>query len=142
MWLKRAVLRSGRQPWPKLWVALRASRATELVDKYPSHVCAAWLGHTEAIANQHYRMVTSEHVQRATSEPTGSLPGQPKSNEELAQIPAHSPQFSANQGSSRSDKNPANPRIDEVCGVVKTHQVEDRGLEPLTFWLPARRSPN
>jgi len=20
--------------------------------------------------------------------------------------------------------------------------VEDRGLEPLTFWLPARRSPN
>ncbi len=21
-------------------------------------------------------------------------------------------------------------------------EVEDRGLEPLTFWLPARRSPN
>ncbi len=21
-------------------------------------------------------------------------------------------------------------------------KVEDRGLEPLTFWLPARRSPN
>ncbi len=21
-------------------------------------------------------------------------------------------------------------------------QMEDRGLEPLTFWLPARRSPN
>ena len=24
----------------------------------------------------------------------------------------------------------------------KALQVEDRGLEPLTFWLPARRSPN
>jgi len=142
MWLKRAVLRSGRQPWPKLWVALRASRATELVDKYPSHVCAAWLGHTEAIANQHYRMVTSEHVQRATSEPTGSLPGQPKSNEELAQIPAHSPHAAANQGSSRNEEIPANPRIGEACGVVQNTPVEDRGLEPLTFWLPARRSPN
>jgi len=26
--------------------------------------------------------------------------------------------------------------------VVQFGQVEDRGLEPLTFWLPARRSPN
>jgi len=25
---------------------------------------------------------------------------------------------------------------------VLTHPMEDRGLEPLTFWLPARRSPN
>ena len=28
------------------------------------------------------------------------------------------------------------------CKVVHTGRVEDRGLEPLTFWLPARRSPN
>jgi len=26
--------------------------------------------------------------------------------------------------------------------VVQSGRVEDRGLEPLTFWLPARRSPN
>jgi len=133
MWLKRAILRSGRQPWPKLWVALRASRATELVNEFPSHVCAAWLGHTEAIANQHYRMVTSEHVQRATSQPTGTLPGQSKSpNEKLAQIPAHSPHAAANQGSSRNETSPANPWIGEACGVMMTPQVEDRGLEPLT----------
>jgi len=25
---------------------------------------------------------------------------------------------------------------------VLQSKVEDRGLEPLTFWLPARRSPN
>ena len=28
------------------------------------------------------------------------------------------------------------------CEVVQSGRVEDRGLEPLTFWLPARRSPN
>ena len=34
--------------WPKLWQNLRASRATELADTYPSHVCTAWLGHSRA----------------------------------------------------------------------------------------------
>ena len=37
-------------------------------------------------------------------------------------------------------------QVASVCGFVPTSgntpQVEDRGLEPLTFWLPARRSPN
>ena len=28
------------------------------------------------------------------------------------------------------------------CDSVPQIKVEDRGLEPLTFWLPARRSPN
>ncbi len=142
-WLTRAILRTGRQPWPRLWVALRASRATELVNEFPSHVCAAWLGHTEAIANQHYRMVTSEHIERATSQPTGSLPGQPKSpNENLAQNPAHSPHVEANQGFSRNATSPTIPGKSEACGAMTTPLVEDNGLEPMTFWLPARRSPN
>ena len=44
---------------------LRASRATELADFFPSHVCAAWLGHTEKIADAFYRQVTDEHFTRA-----------------------------------------------------------------------------
>jgi hypothetical protein len=27
------------------------------------------------------------------------------------------------------------------CGL-RAYEVEDNGLEPMTFWLPARRSPN
>ncbi len=140
-WLKRAILRAGRQPWPKAWVNLRSTRATELVDQYPSHVAAAWLGHTEVIANRHYRQVTKGHVQRATSQPTGTMPGE-KAKEKLAQNPAHSPHVSANQGSSRNEQSPANPRINEACGAMQTPQVETMGLEPTTSALQTPRSPS
>lgn len=33
--------KAGVRPWPKLWQNLRAPRATDLADRYPSHVCAA-----------------------------------------------------------------------------------------------------
>jgi hypothetical protein len=29
-----------------------------------------------------------------------------------------------------------------ICRPWRLREVEDSGLEPLTFWLPARRSPN
>lgn len=87
-WLERAILQSGLTPWPKLWQNFRATRATELADQYPSHVAAAWLGHTEQIADRHYRQTTATHYDRAISEPTGPIPG---CEEELAQKPAQYP---------------------------------------------------
>jgi len=83
--IERAVLAAGLTPWPQLFVNLRASRATELVDAYPSHVASAWLGHTEAIADAHYRQVTPAHLQRATTEATGDIPW---AAQKAAQYPA------------------------------------------------------
>ncbi len=72
--LLKYIARAKVKPWPKLWQNLRASRATELADLYPSHVCAAWLGHTEKIADTFYRTVTDSHFMRATEAPTpGSI---------------------------------------------------------------------
>lgn len=72
--LLKYIARAKVKPWPKLWQNLRASRATELADLYPSHVCAAWLGHTEKIADTFYRTVTDSHFMRATEGPTpGSI---------------------------------------------------------------------
>ena len=34
------------------------------------------------------------------------------------------------------------PVLAPSCETVQNAGMEDRGLEPLTFWLPARRSPN
>ena len=61
--------RAGVQPWPKLFQNLRASRATELADLFPSHLCAAWLGHTEKVADAFYRQVREEHILRAVNLP-------------------------------------------------------------------------
>jgi integrase len=54
----------GIRPWPKFFTNLRASCATDLAERYPSHVCEAWLGHTERVANTHYRMVTENYYRR------------------------------------------------------------------------------
>lgn len=63
--LLRLIDRAELEPWPRLWHALRASRATDLADRFPSHVAAAWLGHTEEIAKRNYRSVTAEHLAQA-----------------------------------------------------------------------------
>ena len=50
---------------PKAFNNLRASRATELAEQFPGHVAAKWLGHTEEIANAHYRQVLPVHFEKA-----------------------------------------------------------------------------
>lgn len=81
--LQRIIRRAGVEVWPKLWQNLRASRATELADAFPSHVCASWLGHTEAIADAHYRQTTDAHFARASgSDKAKQIPKQqPRADE-------------------------------------------------------------
>lgn len=62
---ERILRRAGVKPWARLWVNLRSSRATELADLFPSHICAEWLGHCERVANEHYRQTTPEHFEKA-----------------------------------------------------------------------------
>jgi integrase len=114
-WLDRAIIRAGFAPWPRLWQNFRATRATELADQYPSHVAAAWLGHTERIADGHYRQVTADHYQRAVKVATGALPTFGAGVKKLAQIPAHSPHFVAPHGSAR---NPKSPGKSADCGAL------------------------
>ncbi len=57
--------RAGLDVPPKAWNNMRASRATELAEQFPGHVAAQWLGHTEEIANAHYRQVLPEHFEKA-----------------------------------------------------------------------------
>lgn len=63
--LRKYIERAGLEPWPRTWQNLRASRATELADAFPGHVASAWLGHTDEIADRHYRTVTDDHFDRA-----------------------------------------------------------------------------
>ncbi len=46
----KIIKRAEVLPWPRLWVNLRSSCETELVQRFPAHVTAAWLGHTPDIA--------------------------------------------------------------------------------------------
>ena len=70
--LNRIITRAGLIAWPRLFNAMRASRATELASQYPAAVCTAWMGHTQAIAEAHYHMVRAEDFEKAATTPASS----------------------------------------------------------------------
>ena len=64
--VKRAGLkRAGLKPWPKPFQNPRATRETELMEVYPSHVVVSWIGHSEKVARQHYLQTTDAHFEKA-----------------------------------------------------------------------------
>jgi hypothetical protein len=63
--LGRIARKAGVPFWGKPFMNKRASRSTELSERFPSHVGAEWLGHSEKIANDHYRQVTNHHFDAA-----------------------------------------------------------------------------
>ncbi len=67
---EKIIKRAGVTPWPRLWHNLRASRQTELEERFPSHVVCAWLGNSVAIARQHYLQVREVDFQKATQKAT------------------------------------------------------------------------
>jgi integrase len=71
--LKWIAHRAGVKLWPKPFVNMRASRATELADLFPSDVWAARLGPTERIADAFYRQVPDKPMRRAVGLPTALL---------------------------------------------------------------------
>jgi integrase len=80
--LCRIIAKAGLTPWPKLFQDLRASRATELAGEYPGHVAAAWMGHSEKIASEHYWRPTDADFERAVQNPVQTpTAGEPKSSE-------------------------------------------------------------
>ena len=62
--LQKIIRRAGLEVWQKPWQNLRSSRETELVETFPVHVAAAWLGNTEAVVNKHCLHVTDAHFGR------------------------------------------------------------------------------
>lgn len=123
-WLERAIVRAGLTPWPRLWQNFRATRATELADQFPSHVAAAWLGHTERIADQHYRQVTSTHYEQAIRQPTGALPARA---EKPAQNPAQYPHRSDRTELEGESRNPGKTGAHDVIPIGTTCSNGRRG---------------
>ena len=120
----RLIRRAGLAPWPKLFVNLRVSRATELAERFPAHVATAWMGHTQQIAEQHYWTTTQEHFDRAATESTAV--------QNPVQQPAVLPRKNSQSPKPKNEKTPALQGFATHCDVVHMSRVEDRGLEPLT----------
>ena len=124
--LRRYIEQAGLKPWPKLWQNLRVSRATELADQYPSHVCAAWLGHTEKIADAFYRQVTDEHFRRATDTvETGAVKSAVKSAVVHTRMDV--------QGHEANSENTENSRVFTSMQMCTQQGLGVEGLGPSTL---------
>ena len=64
--LHRIADNAGVEKWPKPFMALRATRRTELERAgFKNHVLNNWFGHTGAIAEEHYLQVTEDDFAEA-----------------------------------------------------------------------------
>ncbi len=72
--LRRRVLkwlgRAGLRVWSQLLINFRRSAVTDACSILPSHVVAAYYGHSEAISIANYRMETAAHAQAFAAAPS------------------------------------------------------------------------
>ncbi len=89
----RICRRAGVKTWPRLFQNLRASRETELCERFPIHVVAEWFGNSPKTALAHYTQVTEDHFRQAAeggaaealhSPVAGTRPGSPGEWAEMA----------------------------------------------------------
>jgi integrase len=115
--LERIVKRAGLEPWPKLWHNLRASRQTELAERYPIHVVCAWIGNSRAVAQEHYLQVTDAHFANAA--------------QNQAQHRSETAGNDEKPDSASNANGPEFPMNSEPCGYLPECQVTPTGIEPV-----------
>ncbi len=122
--LTRIIKRAGVKPFPKAWINMRATRATELENEFGSHKATEWCGHTEKIAEAHYWMVTADDVSKAAEWCSGGAHvvqqgAETGGNASQPDLPAH-------------EKTPVFPGSATDCEELRPVLMGDEGLEPPT----------
>lgn len=64
--LLKIVAKAGLTHWPKTFIALRSSCATDLAGEFGEHVAARWLGHDVTTARKHYHQTPAHLIEQAT----------------------------------------------------------------------------
>jgi hypothetical protein len=127
-------------PWPRPFHNLRASRETELAEKYSVQVVTDWLGNTPKIAMRHYLMTTDEHFEAAVR---GDEPMVEAANEETSEKAAqnaaqraHAGHRGGSQSSSTAHKKPRQmPGSANSSETPLNLEMAGTGFEPATSRL-------
>ena len=117
------------KPWPKLFQNLRASRATELAAEHPSHVAAAWLGHSTIVAAKHYWQVTDADFEKATK---GEGSTEEKSLHKALQSVHAESRVVSQPATTSHEQTPGLREGTSSREILRMCSVGDTGLEPVT----------
>lgn len=136
---ERIIRKAGLTPWPRLFHNLRATRQTELNERFPGHVVCAWIGNTEKVAQNHYLQVTDAHFTQALSPTPASSPTSQQPAEGAAQNPAQQPAETSRIDSQRvgvgGENTPCFQGDSALCETVQNGGIAATGLEPVTRGL-------
>lgn len=129
--LGKIIAKAGVKPWPRLFHNMRASCATDWVERFPAHVVAGWLGHSPMIAAQHYLQTRDAHFDLAAGVASvGEAAANPATNPATHTRPGDPTEKHA------EPKTPQNQAVLVGCGVpcdpVKSGGMGATGLEPVT----------
>jgi integrase len=132
----RLLRRAGLTPWPRLFHNLRASRETELMERFPLQVVTQWIGNTPNIAMKHYLMTTDAHFAEAIGETA----------RKTAQYVHESIGMASQPANAHNEKSPEFPGFSTVLNRLPQQQAEGVRFELTVGGCPtqvfkAERSP-
>ncbi len=133
--LTKIIRRAGLEPWPRLFNNLRATRETELAERWPMHVVCAWIGNSPAVAAKHYLQVTDDHFERA-AQPGEAVQNPVQQSPVRSRVePQHATAASGNPENCVHLQDNAAP-----CEHGADGGMGDTGLEPVTSCMSSTRS--
>ncbi len=143
----KIIVRAGAKPWPRLFHNMRASCATDWVERFPAHVVAGWLGHSPLIAAQHYLQTRDAHFDLATA-PHGTGTGNRQGDARSGAPEAHNAAQQPTAGDCSRSPNESNvpcfmgvsPTSANEYEHAQNEQVGDTGLEPVTSSVSGKRA--
>ena len=125
----KIVEQAGFEPGPRLWQNVRASCATDWVQRYPHHEVARWLGHSPLIGAKHYLQSRYAHFRDVVERGA-------ESSARLAQNEAQQAPAASGSGSQESaqvtQERPLAPDSAKTCDPQRKGGMGDIGLEPMT----------
>lgn len=125
---QRIVARAGLVPWEKPFQNCRATRETELLERFPLQCVTAWLGNTARVAHAHYLQVRPEYVTRAITEPTYATVAQ-----NPAQQSAETRGMALQAELGHFPEHHATPLLAATCENLQLGGMPPEGLEPSTL---------
>ncbi len=131
---ERLIRRSGQEPWGCLFQNCRSSREVELSEVFPWFTVCSWIGHSRAVAAEHYMSVPAEHIARAIATESG-LTGREKAAQNPAQqVQAEPCRTSQDQGGEDDETAFCGQKQEGAipCEHKVSHPIPPRGVEPLS----------
>ena len=134
--LVQIVKHAGLELWPKPFQNMRATRETELADKFSAHVVCRWIGNSQIVAAKHYLQVTDEHYERA-------IQGDAEALQNAVQNTCATGCTTMNPENGKPASRAVNTGLRDSsvsCNVEIHRPMGDTGLEPVTSCMSSKRS--